>query len=224
MQAGIRAGMQSWGLFFRFALAGGCSVAAVVGVSSENCTCAIDLFGGDEPCEFMGECDGAKREQKLGVGACGIGPSVGGTDGEDQMLRAVVAPGAEPGGELLGGEGATAAVGEDERGGSAAVLSCEPGEEVGFGGEEFGARGVIGLDALDVDRGEGFEGGFCAAALGARADVDEGDLHGSLSVRACGGRMAIQDRAGGLSIHCGGCAGKRFRARIFAAVRVSTER
>ena len=183
MQAGNWAGMQSWGLFFRFALAGGCSVAAVVGVSSENCTCAIKLLGGDEPCEFVSHCDGAKRELKLSVRARSFGPAVGRSDGADEVLRAGVAPSTEPGGELLGAERAPATVGQSKCGGGAGVLARKPGEKLILSPEKLGARGVVGLDALDVKGCERLKRGLCSGALGARANVGEGDLHGRLSVR-----------------------------------------
>ena len=69
-------------------------------MACQDCTGAVELFGEDEAGEFVGECDGTKRELKSSVGERFGGPAVGWADGEDDVLRALIAAGAKP---ALGG-------------------------------------------------------------------------------------------------------------------------
>ena len=82
---------------------------------------AVDLLGQDGTGEFMGQGDVAEGEDKAGACACGGGPAVGGTDGEDDGLRAGVAEAAEVGGEVVGGELLATAVEKNEDGSGTAA-------------------------------------------------------------------------------------------------------
>ncbi len=157
-------------------------MAAVVGVACEDCTGAVELFGEDEAGQFVSHCDGTKGEQKGCGFAGGLGPSVGGSDGEDDVLRALVAASAEPVGELSGGERFAAAIEQDgdcgNSGGFAGLLGLgEPGEEGGFGGEGFGLDGVVGGDAVEIEAGEGVVVGLWAGLGGFWTDMGQGELH-----------------------------------------------
>lgn len=140
-------------------------MAGVVGVTGEDGEGAVDLFGEDGAGEFVGQGDEAEREDKAGVAAGGVGPSVVGPDGEDYRLRAGVAETAEVSGEVLGGELLAAAVEEDEDRGGAGGLAVEPGEEGGLGVVGLGFTGYITGGASEVVRGEG----GCGVRFGARA-------------------------------------------------------
>jgi hypothetical protein len=83
----------------------------------------------------VGEGNAAEGEDEAGAGAGGLGPSVGGADGEDEGLGAGVAETAEVGGEFFAGELLAATVEEDENRCSAGGLAVERAKEVGFGGE-----------------------------------------------------------------------------------------
>jgi len=62
------------------------SMAGVVGVPSEDCTGAVELFGENEAGEFVGHGDWAKRQAEVGLGKSWFGPSVGWPDGEDSCF------------------------------------------------------------------------------------------------------------------------------------------
>jgi len=137
-------------------------MAGVVGVACQDCTGAVELFGEDEAGEFVGHCDGAEREQQIGLGPGLFRPSVGGADGEDDVLDALIPAGAEPGGELGGAELAAAAIEQDGKrrqpGGFAGVGgTAEPGEERGFGSEGFGLDRDIRVDSVEIEAGERFK-------------------------------------------------------------------
>ncbi len=61
----------------------------------------------------MGQGQGSKGEKKVGTGAGGGGPSVGGPDGEDEALGTLVAETPDARGEVFGGELLAAAVEQD---------------------------------------------------------------------------------------------------------------
>ena len=76
-------------------------MAAVIGVASENCKCPVELFGDDEAGQGVGQRHGSQRELQMSPFKSGRGPSAGRTDGEDDVLGALVAARAQPGGEGL---------------------------------------------------------------------------------------------------------------------------
>jgi len=78
------------------------------------------------------------------------------------MLGALVAASAEPGGEGGRVELLAAGVKEDGIGGQTAALAAEKVEKGGFVAEGLGFNGVVGLDAFEVEVGEGVEGSLCA--------------------------------------------------------------
>ena len=98
----------------------------------------------------MGQGDESEGEEEVGAGAGVGGPAVGGADGEDEALGAVVAEPAEAGGEVLGGELLSAAVEQNGVGAGAAGLLIKPFEEEGFGVEGLCVAGDIAAGALDV--------------------------------------------------------------------------
>lgn len=79
------------------------SVAGVVGVARENCARAVELLGHDESGEGVSQGESSERQQEAGAGACRLGPAIGGADGEDDVLRAFITAGSEPGGERFRG-------------------------------------------------------------------------------------------------------------------------
>ena len=83
----------------------------------------------------------------MSAGAGGLGPAVGGADGEDEALGAVVAQAAEVGGELFGGEEFAAGVEEDEGWALAGGVAVEGFEEGGFGGVNRDLGRVIAICA-----------------------------------------------------------------------------
>ena len=131
------------------------SVAGVVGVTGEDGEGAVDLFGEDGAGHFMRQGDVAERQDEAGACACGWGPAVGGTDGEDEGLCAGVAKAAEVGGDVIGGKLLSAAVEEDEYGSGAGGLAVEPGEEVGLGRVGLGFAGEVSGGTGEVVGGEG---------------------------------------------------------------------
>ena len=116
----------------------GSGVAGVVGVAGEDRACAVELLGEDEAREGVGEGEASEREQQGGAGAgCGR-PTVGGADGKDDVLRALVAALAKPRCEGFRGELAAAAVEENRDGRRPGVLPVEPLEKGIFSPEGLG--------------------------------------------------------------------------------------
>jgi hypothetical protein len=127
-----------------------CLVAGVVGVAGEDGEGAVELLGEDYAGEFVGQGDESEREEEVGSGAGVGGPAVGGADGEDEALGALVAKTADAGGEGLGGKLLAASVEQDGVGAGSTGLLIEPFEEEGFGVEGLGVAGKIAAGALDV--------------------------------------------------------------------------
>ncbi len=113
-------------------------MAGVVGVTRENCTCAVELLGEDEARESVSEREGPQREKQGGAGAGLFGPAIGRPNGEDYVLRALIATVVEPGGEAFGSELATAAIKKNRDGWRPGALLVEPLEKRGFGFEGLG--------------------------------------------------------------------------------------
>jgi hypothetical protein len=156
----------------------------MIRVSGEDGEGAVDLFAEDDAGEFVGEGHGAEGEERCGALAGILGPAVGGTDGEDDELTALVALAAEPFGEGFRGHLLTALVEEDEhRGGTGALVLDGFPEEI-FGAEEgrfdggFAAAREEWGDAVEVEAGQFVEG-----VTGARADGGDPELHGDKSTR-----------------------------------------
>jgi hypothetical protein len=68
----------------------------MVWVPSQNCTCAVELFGHDETGESMGHGEGSERQEQLRAGPAFLVPPVGRPDREDNVASAIVAAGSEP--------------------------------------------------------------------------------------------------------------------------------
>ncbi len=172
-------------------------MAGVVGVACCDCTSAIELFGQDEAGEFVGHGDGAKRECEMSAGFGGGGPAAVRADGEDEVLVALIATLGKPGGEVFRGELAAAGIEEDEEGrgaGELLALLVQPEEEGGFVREGLRLDGLVGLDAVQVEAGEGVEGGLFAGFCGFGADVGEGELHpGSVAASRRAGSVEVRE-------------------------------
>ena len=151
-------------------------MTAVIRMPGQNGAGAVELFGEDDAGEFMGEGDGAEGEEEVGAGAGGGGPAISGADGEEELLDAAVAEGAEVGCEISGGELLAGGVEQDdvERGARGGFIG--EGEEGGLGGEEVGVAGVVAGDAGGVVGEEGVERGGFGAGAGGR-DGGEMELH-----------------------------------------------
>ena len=175
-------------------LASGWLVAGVVGVVGEDGEGAVDLLGGDGAGEFVGEGHAAERDGAVGAGEGGGGPAVGGADGEEDALGAVVAKPGDERGELFGGEGVAAGVEEEDLRGGAAGLAVGRGEEGGFGVEDGGGSGAKAGSTGYVVAGEGVGGGGFGFA-GALGDGGEDDLH---LVQLPGVYEAVRFGCGGL--------------------------
>ena len=148
----------------------------MVGVACQDCTGAVELFGEDKTGKFMSQGDRAEGEQEAGLGMSLCGPAVGGADGEDDVLDALIATGSEPRGEFCGGKLAATAIEKDWEGGKAGCLAGlfgvgKPGEEGGFRGEGLGLAWNVGVDSVDIEAGEGFVLGFGAGFGGFWTDM-----------------------------------------------------
>ena len=159
-------------------------MSGVVGVAGEDGGGAVDLLGENDAGELVGEGDASEGEEELRLLAGGGGPAVGGTDGEDETLGAVVAETAEAGGELLGGELVATAVEKDAKGADAAGVVFEPMEQGWLGVEELGLAGDVAGGASEVVGEQGVGGGGLGAG-GAGEDGGESDLHRLIEAKYC---------------------------------------
>jgi hypothetical protein len=152
----------------------------VVGVVGEDGEGAVELFDEDDAGELMGEGHGAKGEEQIArlrsEGASGaLRPAVGGADGEDQVLSALIAAAFDPPGEFLGGEGLAARVEQNQGGRGAGAQGGDGFGEGGLGAVVGGFDGSVWGEALEIVVGDGLEGVFA----GARADGRDGEPHGT---------------------------------------------
>jgi len=153
-----------------------CSMIRVAGEDGEG---TVDLFAEYDAGEFVGEGHGAEGKPLRGAFAGVFRPAVGGTDGEDDELAALVALAAEPLGEGFRGHLLAALVEEDEHWCGAGAFALDGFPESVFGAKDrrvesgFGAAGEQRCDAIEVETGQVLEGV-------ARACTDGGDpeLHG----------------------------------------------
>jgi len=148
----------------------------MVGVACQDCTGAVELFGEDKAGQVVGQRDWPERELEAGLGVSLCGPTVGGADGEDDVLSALIAAGTEPGGKFGGGKRAASAIEKDwesgQTGGFTGLLGLgKPGEESGFGEEGFGLAWDVGVDSVQVEADEGFVMGFRAGFGGFWTDM-----------------------------------------------------
>jgi hypothetical protein len=72
------------------------SVAGVVGVAGEDGCGAIELLGEDQSGDGMGEGEGAQGENQSSAKESVGRPPIGWTDGENDMLGALLTLGTEP--------------------------------------------------------------------------------------------------------------------------------
>src|ERR1700728_3311462 len=97
----------------------------MIRMASEDGEGAIDLFGEDDTGQVVSHGHGAEREELRGTLPGFIGPAVGGTDGEDDELPALVALAAEPLGEFCGGHLFAPFVEEDDERRGAGALAVD---------------------------------------------------------------------------------------------------
>ena len=74
-------------------------MAGVVRMAGEDGCGAVELFGENQASQGVRYRERTKREQQLRAGAGGVGPTVGGSDGKKDVLRALIAARTEPGRE-----------------------------------------------------------------------------------------------------------------------------
>jgi hypothetical protein len=143
----------------------------MVGVASHDCKCAVDLFGEDDPGQFMRQRHGAEGKQQVGGGSRVRRPAACRADGEDDGLPARVPLALEPGGEVFGGVGFAPGIEKNEQGRGSAPLAIDGGQQRFLGGEArcvgFGER----LQAFEVDDGCGFVGFGAFAGYGQEREL-----------------------------------------------------
>lgn len=146
----------------------------VVGMARKDGAGAIQLLGEDEAGERVGESKRSEREQEGRTAAGAVGPSVGGANGEGDVLNAFIAATADPGGEAFGSHLPPAAVEKNGERGGAALLTAKPFQKGIFAAKS----GRFGPDdsrsALQIAAGEGIEG---VSDRGTRTDVSQRKLH-----------------------------------------------
>lgn len=150
------------------------SVPTVIGVSGEDRASAVELLGEDQAGQGVGEGEGAERQQDFGARECSGRPAAGGTDGEDDVLHAVLTVCPQPSSEEFGGHGAAAAIQQDGHGRRSRVLAFEPGEEGVLGLERLLFAAQEDRAPLQILRGEGLK-----RVVGGKtgADVRECNVH-----------------------------------------------
>jgi hypothetical protein len=124
-------------------------------MSSQNCTCAVELLGEDQAGQGVGHGEGSEGQQELGAAAGFVAPAVRWAYSTHELLRTLVAALADPGGEGLRGHLAPPAVQQNGDGGCSALLAVEPRQQVLLGTKSFGAAGQKLRAALDVGRSQG---------------------------------------------------------------------
>jgi len=138
--------------------------------------CAVELLGGDDGGELVGEGDAAKGDGVVGTGERGWRPAISRADGKDELLDASVLKRAESGGEVLGGELLAAAVGEKEGGAGAGGGVGDEVEQPGLAGEDALGAGGIACGALEIELEE--FSGWAGRAGAVWRDDGEQDFHG----------------------------------------------
>jgi len=144
-------------------------------MAGENRKCAIELLGHDEARESVGHGHGSQREQQLSAQTRDFGPSAGRANGEDNLLRALVAAFAEPCGKTFRSHLAATAIEQYSDGGRASFEALQPIEQRLLGAESFGLAMRECGTAAQISCGERFE--FIPRG-GARADVRQCEVHG----------------------------------------------
>jgi len=129
----------------------------VIGMSSENCNCPVELFGRHQPRHRVRHRHWPKRQQQTGALACCAGPSVGRAHSKNQVLRTLIAPRAEPGGKDLGAHLLSPAVKQNSDGRRSALLLVEPCEERIFFLETLGLATRESGTALQIRLYEGLQ-------------------------------------------------------------------
>ena len=104
-----------------------------------------------------------------------VGPAIGGADGEDYTLRAIIALPAKPGGKCLRGELFSAAVKQNE-GGRSSRLVLESVEESALGSKCRRVRRCKRIHPLQIPERELFR---LFPGLVAGADVGKDEVHKS---------------------------------------------
>ena len=137
---------------------------------------AVDLFGGDDGGEFVGQGDASEGDGEAGAAQRLGGPAIGWPYGDDELLGSAVLYAAQRGGKLFRAHLLAAAVGQDQIGAGAPRRAVEMGKKGRFGGEFALFAGQIAARPLDVAVQElGVRFGGRGAS---RPDGGEEDFHG----------------------------------------------
>ncbi len=132
-------------------------MARMVRVVRQDGTRAVELLGENEAGEFVGQSDGAKREQerRLGLGQCLGRPAVRRSNGKDQMLRTLVTTLAQPVGYLRRSKLAAFTMQKNRQGRGAACFcrlrgASQPLQKGGFGGKGFRLDCMVWSGAVNI--------------------------------------------------------------------------
>jgi hypothetical protein len=117
----------------------------------EYCKCPVDLFGEDQPRQFMGEGHGPKGEGALRLGTGVFRPAVSRAYGEDDTLLAGVPACAQPTGQFLRGEGLPTAVEQNQPSGGTRPLPGDRSEQRLLITKGGSLDGCVGDDTAEID-------------------------------------------------------------------------
>src|SRR5215472_4734121 len=109
----------------------------MVRMACEDCKCAIDLFGEDDPGDGVRQGHGTQRHEQARSFFRVFRPPVSGTDREDNLLSAAVALTAQPFCKFLRAHLASATVEQNLHSWRPSLLAIEPGEHRLLGAESL---------------------------------------------------------------------------------------
>jgi hypothetical protein len=149
---------------------------------------SVDLFGGDDRSQFMGQSNSSKGNGKAGTTEGFGSPAVGRTYGHDHLLDTTILNTPKCGGKLFGGHLFPPAVGQDEVGSRAPGWTIEMGEQGSLSGKLTLLTGNISAGALDValeQLGVRFRGGRAPWPDGCEEDFHcrSTELHRRLQIK-----------------------------------------
>ena len=144
-------------------------------MAGQNRIGAVDLLGHHQPREGVSQRHRPQREQQLRPRPCRLRPAVGRPDGEDNLLRPLVPPRAQPRGKGFRAHLPPAAVQQHGHGGRAPLLPFQPIQQRLLGAEGLRLAARKAQAAPQINRGQGVEFVFRARA---RADMRQSKVHG----------------------------------------------
>jgi len=114
-------------------------------MSGKDGQCAVDLFGEDDACELVRQCNAAQRKKQVRALTCIGGPAIRRTDRKNETLSTAIAQAAKLLSEFFGGEQLASTVEQNDMSRSAAWLTVERIKEDRLGLKELRvARDVSG--------------------------------------------------------------------------------